>query len=365
MQKTNFGSLAAALGLVLLSASVSCAGLWMAGDFQIAGGYSTGDWDAGAGPNLNDLGGGLYDFALTGLVANTRYQTKLLDDQGTPPGSWGDPEVPDNGPGSSNTWFITDASGNASISVDRNTYNDGLLPGTDRITFSTDLTEFPNLYATGSWMDEAGGAADWTNNDPLFEMTDQGSGLYSVDATISTPGSYEFKATAGSWDYQWGANGRLNDSSNFQFITVATDQEVTFLLDLSKGAIGYSTATFLDGDTNNDGVVNMDDFYPVRDNWLDQTYLRANGNLDNTGSSEGIVDISDFRQWKNAYASVPGAGAAQQIAAAFASLGTVAVPEPSSLGLAAFAGLGLIAGVRRRRRSPAARYAVTSERACA
>jgi hypothetical protein len=177
-------------------------------------------------------------------------------------------------------------------------------------------------------------------------MSDQGGGLWAVDATISTPGSYAFKATAAGgaepFDFQWGTNGRLVDSANLQFNAVAADQVFTFMLDVSKGAIGFTTDTFLEGDTNNNTVVELEpDFGPIRDNWLKETFLRAEGNLDNTGDSEGIVDIADFRQWKNAWNGPP-----EAVAAAFASLG--AVPEPSSVALAVLAGV-VMAGRRRRR----------------
>jgi hypothetical protein len=372
MEKRIYSTCAAALGVVILSASVSLAGLAVPGGYQIANGGGA-DWDPPTAPVMTDLTGGLYELPLTGLtgaVSLTRFNFKVLDDGGSPPAAWGDPEVPDNGAGSSDNWFVTDANGDATIMVDRNTYDDGFLPATDRITVSTDSTEFSNYYATGNWMDEAGGAMDWNAGDPLFELVDQGAGLWSVDATISTPGNYEFKATANPADandftFQWGTNGRLNNSTNFQFITVAADQEVSFLLDLTKGAISYSTDTFLLGDTDNDGMVEFeDDFFPIRDNWLNSTFLRAEGNLDNDGASNGIIDITDFRQWKNACADnpgtcvLPGGG----FGAAFASLGGGTVPEPSSAVLAIVAGMGLMAGARKRQRPADSRAGTTTER---
>jgi hypothetical protein len=193
-------------------------------------------------------------------------------------------------------------------------------------------------------VEAAGGLANWDPADATFAMTDQGGGLWSVDATIASPGTYEFKVVAdgdaNGWAYQWGGDGRNVNGSNVQFFTVAANQGVTFELDLSKGAIRFSTETFLAGDTNNNGIVELEpDFGPIRDNWLKETFLREEGNLDNTGESEGIIDIADFRQWKNAWPGPP-----EAVAAAFASLG--AVPEPGSALLAALAGV-VIVGVRR------------------
>jgi Pullulanase X25 domain len=354
MSKRIFSTLAAALGVVILSASAALAGLAVPGNYQSEGGYGN-DWTPADAPYMTDMGGGIFELPLSGLtgaVSLSRFNFKILDDGGTPPAQFGtDPEVPNNGPGSPDNWFVTNATGSATITLDRNTYNDGFFPTHDRISVSTDATEFSNYYATGNWMDEAGGAGDWNAGDPLFAMTDQGGGLWSVDATISTPGTYQFKATAnGIFDFQWGTNGRLNDSANLQFVTVAPNQDVTFMLDVSKGAIAYSTDTFLDGDTDNDGVVEFeDDFFPIRDHWLESTFLRADGNLDNTGDSEGIVDITDFRQWKNACTLV-GCATPAGMAAAFASLGASTVPEPSSLVIAIIAGMWLMTGARKRQR---------------
>ncbi len=339
MEKRIFSTLILALGFVLLSTPVSQATLWIPGDHQVAGG-AAGNWDPPTAPSLTDQTGGIHDVAfstLTGATAGQRFQFKILDDEGNPPPAWGDPELtPENG------WFLTDGTGSATVAIDTNTYSDGFLPATNRVTVSTDATEVPGFFATGSWMTEAGGAADWNAGDSLFEMTDQGSGLWSVDVTIDTPGTYEFKATKGDFDGQWGKNGRNINAENWVFDVVAADQDFTFLLDISKGAISFSTDTFVPGDTDGDTIVELeDDFGPIRDNWLKSTFLRAEGNLDNTGASEGIVDITDFRQWKNAFNGPPAA-----IAAAWASLG--AVPEPTSALLASLATV-LLAGVRRRR----------------
>ncbi len=172
-----------------------------------------------------------------------RYEFKILDDEGTPPAAWGDPEVPNNGPGSPNSWFLTNGSGEATIMLDRNTYSDGFLPATDRIVVSTDSTEFSAFFATGDWMDEAGGAGDWNPGDPMFTMTDQGGGLWSVDTIISTPGSYQYKATAGDWPWQWGVNGRLGDAGNWALDTTVANQPVTFLLDVGQSR-GFRSLRF-------------------------------------------------------------------------------------------------------------------------
>lgn len=337
MEKRILCTLVIALGTMMLSATNSQAIVgnpWIAGDFQTELGQS-GDWNPAQGILLTDPNtDGIYDVTLgplTGAVAGTRFQYKILDDSGSPPPAWGDPELtPTNG------WFLTNGTGSATISINTNTYNDGLLPATNRVIVSTDATEIASFHATGSWMNEASGGAvgDWTNNSPTFQLVNMGGGLFEVDVTIDTPGTYEYKVTKGDWDGQWGAQGRSVNAQNIQFDVVAANQNFTFILDLAKGAVGFTTDTFTPGDTNGNTIVDMNDFYPIRDNWLKPTFLRAEGNLVNTGASAGVVDIADFREWKNAYN-----GALSDVVAAWNSLS--AVPEPSSILLISLAGLML------------------------
>jgi hypothetical protein len=345
MEKRILCTLVIALGTVLLSASNSQAIIgdpWIAGDFQTELGQA-GDWNPALGILMTDPNSdGIYDVTLgplTGAVAGSRFQYKILDDEGFPPPAWGDDELtPENG------WFLTDATGSATISINTNTYSDGLLPATNRVAVSTDATQVTSFHATGSWMNEASGGAvgDWTNNSAAFQLVSMGGGLYKKDVTIATPGTYEYKVTKGDWDGQWGARGRSVNAQNIVFDVVAVNQNFSFLLDIAKGAVGFTTDTFTPGDTDGDTIVELEqDFGPIRDNWLKPTFLRSQGNLVNTGASTGVVDIADFREWKNAYN-----GTLSDIVAAWNSL--QAVPEPGSVLLISLAGL-MLSGTRRLR----------------
>jgi hypothetical protein len=103
----------------------------------------------------------------------------------------------------------------------------------------------------------------------------------------------------------------------------------------------YNAETFpppLAGDTDNDGMVELEDLDPIRTNWRQTGQTRLEGNL--SGDTAGLVDFADFRQWKTAI--LAGGGSLTGL-----DLGFVTVPEPSAFVLAV---LGLIAvGVTRRR----------------
>jgi len=249
MSGTRFLTLTGAMLVACSFSSNAWAVLAVPGNYQIANGGAN-DWSPSDAPLMTDQTGGIFTLDLTGMAnapTVTRFEVKILDAGNDPP-NWGQPEV---GGGAANTWFLADAS----LTVDRNTYNDGFLPATDRMT-SSDIALMTDFFATGSWMDESGGAADWDPADPLFQMTDQGGGIWSVDATISVVGSYEFKVLgavpagainqddgqplANNFALQFGTNGRIVNAANWAFDTIVPNQDVTFLLDTS-GAISLAT----------------------------------------------------------------------------------------------------------------------------
>lgn len=219
--------------LPLLAASLlpaaSHGALVIAGSLQDELG-NPADWDP---PNstliMTDAGGGLHTYTVAGgaLTTGTFYEFKVLDDGGTPPANWGDPEVVNQNTmiyGSPNAIPITvdttqtNGSGGAVVWV-----------GSDSIP----------LQVVGDFMDEAGGAGDWNPSDPTFAMTNGGGGYYSFTTNISTPGSYQFKATDGTgWNYQVGPDGFTNNAGTAAFTTTAPGEEVTFFIDTVRGQIG-------------------------------------------------------------------------------------------------------------------------------
>ena len=347
MKLSRYGLPVVAALIACCFATVSWAALAVPGNFQDEAGFG-GDWTPASAPTMNDLTGGLWDLSLGTLASSTKYEFKILDDEGTPPAAWGDPEITPN-----NVWMLSSSDPNntatATINLDRNdNSSDGFSPSTDRVTISTDTDPniFSGYFATGNWESELGGS-DFTGNDPNFALSNAGGNLWTIDFSVPVTGNYEIKATGdcglSAFDCQWGSDGRYTDSANLPFTVVDPNQVFTFSLDLDKGAIKIEDASgFIPGDTNNDSVVDLvNDFAPIRDNWFNQTFLRTDGNLDNTGDSNGIVDLTDFRQWKEAYAAtlpLSGGliGAAQ------------AVPEPSTIAMALLFGFGVFGRARKR-----------------
>lgn len=316
--------------------------LYVAGSFIDDVGLG-GEWDPPSSPLMTETAPGSdiyeldfdFDYGTNGDLSGTRWEFKVLNDLSGNGANWGnadDPEVTPN-----NAWFTSDDDGVMTMTLDANTYDDGLFPTTNRISFSDDIDTWTVI---GNFQTQLGSLTDYNNADANTVMTETApdSGIFELTATIPVSDAYNFRVVETGSFYGIGTDQRRDNAANLDFNTFEDDQEVTFRYDANKGAFGFFTDAVLAGDTDNDGVVEFeDDFGPIRDNFLTATNLRAEGDLD----LSGFVDIRDFREWKNAFQGDPAL-----IAQAIAQLS--AVPEPSSLmlfGLVAVAG-----GLRRRDR---------------
>ncbi len=207
---------------------VANAALVVAGSLQTEQGEGA-DWSPTTSTLImNDDGGGLYSVTANNLLDGTFYEFKVLDDEGTPPADWGDPEVVND-----NTMAYGDADGSVSINIDTNQTN-----GSGGAVVWVDTDGAP-LQVVGDFQDEAGGAADWSPADAAFAMTSQGGGYYTYVAVISTPGSYQFKASDGTgWDYQVGPDGFGNNAGTHAFTTTSPNEAITMFVDVANGELG-------------------------------------------------------------------------------------------------------------------------------
>jgi hypothetical protein len=95
------------------------------------------------------------------------------------------------------------------------------------------------------------------------------------------------------------------------------------------------------GDTNGNGVVELVDLNPIRQNYRQSVNLRSEGDL----TGDLFVDFRDFRQWKTAY--IGGGGSLSGVNLAF-----LTAPEPSSLVMIVMALMGATGAATRRRCQP-------------
>lgn len=322
---------AAAFGILLVAGAAPAQNYYVPGSYQAAAGLGS-DWSPDTSPLMTEtsVGSNIFnlDFTLTDVPAGTGFEFKILNSSDNTP-AWGDPEITPN-----NVPFDAAANPNMSIRLDRNTYSDGYFPTTNRVAILDDWTTWT---AIGNFQTQLGSASDYNNSFAGTEMSLTAPGVYSLTTTIPTAGSYAWRAVKTGAYNGVGTNGRWGNAANMTFNTFEDNQEVTFEMNTLIGAIRFLTEAVLAGDTDNDGIVEFeDDFFPIRDNFLTATGLRANGDLDGSG----FVDIADFREWKNAFNGPPAL-----IQLALAQL--QGVPEPSGLALLGLATV-FFGGSRRR-----------------
>lgn len=188
----------------------------VAGSFQGWDNASTPLYDDGT---HGDLIAGDNIFTLDTTIATAgRYEFKILEC-----GNWG------NAYPSNNAWFFTTAA-NQGVKFTFDVNDHSADAGADfypaqRIVniWGDDLPT--SFTAVGDWQ-------GWNNANPATAMTALGNGLYRLKYTISTAGTYMAKALrTGSWDEQFGADGRNINGPVINFTTTAANQEVIFLLD--------------------------------------------------------------------------------------------------------------------------------------
>lgn len=180
------------------------------------------------------------------------------------------------------------------------------------------------LSSDGSWssLDDQGVAGgDWReSNVSPTRLTELSSGVSGVATELST--------------------GTRFNLGNLFLVAGTQDLSFEFLLDgetvFTQGVVVYGAIQAgLEGDFNNDGMVNLADYTVWRDN-LGGSDVVLNGN----GAGQGTVGSADYQLWKSNFGATSGAGSGSLIASS-------TVPEPAS-GLAIAVALLFVAPIRSR-----------------
>ena len=199
-------SMFAALAAMAIMASSA-----LAQPYNVRGGFNA--W--GESP-MNDDGDGTFSLTLGSLGAGSRFEWKVAQND------WAF-----NVPGS-NVKSAADGSGSMTFHFRPGPIADGWNPGQDRVGYDD-----PGQF---TW-EIQGAFNNWdeTVNSPARQMTNMGSGLYSVDYTIASPGSYDFKfRETNSWDVSIGGDFG-NGAGNANVVTTNPNEIVRFELDLPNG----------------------------------------------------------------------------------------------------------------------------------
>ncbi len=207
MKKLVLIALASAVSLPLFAQNFP---LYLAGDFN--------GW-APNGTIMTDMGGGIWQGTLSGLSAG-QHSFKVTEGDW----SWYRPTAVTD----ANSWLFADGNGNATVTIDLNTYADGWSVNSGRIDIN---------YDPGSW-NAVGAWNGWNNADSTAVMTPIGSGIYELQKIIPTAGDWGFKATqSGGWAYQIGADGRTDNAGEFPFTTTVPNQQVNMFVNAINGTV--------------------------------------------------------------------------------------------------------------------------------
>lgn len=171
-------------------------------DFYAVG--STNGWDINGAPAMVEGPAGVWTYAYSDAP-----NAKAIYNIVATLGDWGSQVYP------SDTWTYADGAGNASLTLDTNTYNDGWSPASNRLYASN--IPHSSWTVTGGFLGTIGGS-DWDNGSPQGLMSFNGS--YFTWSAIIPDGTYDFKIVGtGSWDSISVARSTAENAPNDQFTT--------------------------------------------------------------------------------------------------------------------------------------------------
>ncbi len=176
-------------------------------DYYVAGDFN--GWNA-AGNVMTDMGGGIWQVNLAGVGGRHEFKVTI--------GDWSQ-----NWPGSGNSWFLGDGSGNVTLTFNANDVQDGWRGNWGRMGTSTD----PGTWtAVGDWQ-------GWNNAGNA--MTALGGGIYQYQQQGLAAGWYQGKAVVtGSWD-AIGDDFRGVNANNTWFEITAANPTAVFEVNALAG----------------------------------------------------------------------------------------------------------------------------------
>lgn len=136
---------------------------------------------------------------------------------------------------SSNSWFITTtANQTVRFSLDLNTYADGFSPVVNIVhandNFGTSFTAVGDFNGNDS-------------SDPNGLLQDVGDGIYEVEYTIPSPGSYVGHINLTGDTRGWGTDGRSINPGDLAFETSTANEVVFFTLDTNTSRLKVVSST--------------------------------------------------------------------------------------------------------------------------
>jgi len=184
-------------------------------------------------------------------------------------------------------------------------------------------------------------SGDLVAGDPAMRKfgTSGGTMLGSATATLDPPGvantsewqDLQLLVTVGAGHANLGQSLAIRidtrNVGNNQLFTQANFDNVRL-----TGPVGL-----IPGDTNGNGVVDLDDFEPIRANFRKNVTLRGQGDL----VPNNMVDFDDFHQWKTAFLGAGGSLAGVDLS----FIGNV--PEPTTA-VVLLVSIGMLTCARRR-----------------
>lgn len=191
------------------------------------------------------------------------------------------------------------------------------------------IFDLSSIVVYGGWNDGGRDAQSYE----IFTSADGGASFTSLATFNNDPG--ESGTTPIGWRVEFTENAAPNlaDSvSHLRFDFGSVENGYTGYAEIDV----FGQQLFLPGDANRDGVVDLDDFYLISDNFFT---VPSAGGLDGDIVPNNFVDAADFRLWKDS--------APAEVLAQFYALS--AAPEPSSLLLMTCCLAAMASGPKRRR----------------